>query len=92
MEEFDSIEDILSFESTGVDHSETIKDVHNGNTLHFVAKVTAEKNDIELGSDYLGSCIYDSYKDFYNEDSVYFNDMVNTVIAEANDAIKSLCS
>lgn len=54
----------------------------------FTAKVSAEKAGIELGTDYLGGCIYNDIDDFYKDD--YFNDMVNNAINEAKKQLPNL--
>ena len=85
------VEDMLSFEECGCDHSSTIRAVNNGEYEYFVAHVVASKNGIELAEDYLGGCIYKTEEEFYNEENGYFVDMTRTVVAEAKEAIKSLC-
>ena len=89
--EYESIEDALSFASTGVDHSETIEAVNDGTFAHFIARVVAVKNGIELAEDTLGSCIYEDEDDFTTEVNGYFADMTSTVVAEAKEKIKELC-
>ena len=60
-------------------------------TVWFLAKVTASKNNIVLATEYLGCCHYDSYEDFYvKHRNDYYIDMVYSVIAEAEKAIVSL--
>lgn len=44
---------------------------------------------IELSSEYLGGCLYESHDDFI-ENSDYYDDMKNTVISESKIIIKSL--
>jgi hypothetical protein len=56
--------------------------------LYFIAKVTASKHGIELGTDYLGGCCYDRISEFLNDP--YFSDMVDNVITEAKETIKKL--
>jgi len=91
LEEYTPIEDMLSFEECGCDHSSTIRDVKNGKCEYFAARVTASKNGIELSEDYLGGCIYETHEDFYNEKNGYFADMTSTVVEEAKETIKTLC-
>lgn len=62
--------------------------INDGDLMYFVAKVTASKNGIELGNDYLGGCCYESVEDFIV--GGYFSDMVDTAIDEAKKAIHSL--
>ena len=86
-----SVEDLLSFEETGCDHSSTIKKVNNGTYAYFTARVIAFKNGVELADDYLGGCIYKDTEEFTSAKGDYFDDMVNTVITEAKEKIKLLC-
>ena len=44
---------------------------------------------IELSSDYLGGCLYESHEDFI-KNSDYYEDMKNTVISESKIIIKNL--
>jgi hypothetical protein len=86
-----AVEDLLSFEETGVDHSSTIKKVNNGTYAYFTAHVVAEKNGVKLADDYLGGCIYKDTDEFINAKGDYFDDMVATVVADAQKKIKQLC-
>ena len=87
--EHSSISD--SFDDSVQDIERLIKDVNNYDSVWFCAKVTAEKNGIELASDYLGGCYYDDYESFYIQyENDYFADMVSTVVNEAKEAIKGL--
>lgn len=71
---------------------EVIDKVNSGEWVYFCAKVTAEKNGIELADTYLGGCVYVDFEEFYTKyESEYFSDMVNEVITEAKVAIKELC-
>lgn len=92
LEEHTPIEEALSFEECGIDHSQTIRDVNNGMYEYFVAHVVAVKNGIELAEDYLGSCIYKTEDEFTNEENGYFADMAKTVVAEAKETVKNLCA
>lgn len=65
-------------------------DIENGSLVLFCAKVTAEKAGVEITADYLGSCIYESEEQFYNEENGYFQDMVNTVLEEAPQNLQGL--
>lgn len=71
------------------DADEIIAQLEAGDLVQFTAKVTASKNGIELASEYLGACLYKDEKDFVNKDC-YYGDMVQTVIAEAKQAIIDL--
>lgn len=65
------------------------KDLDSGHTSWFIARVQAFKNGIELGTDYLGGCWYESEESFINE-SDYYGDMVHSAIDEAKKSILSL--
>jgi len=70
---------------------ELLRKIDQGVYLWFVAKVSAWKEGIELGTDYLGGCCYDSVEDFIKPGD-YFDDMVNNAIASARLMIEVLCS
>ena len=69
--------------------AETIDAIARGDLTWFCAKVTASKNDIELASDYLGCCCYNSMAEFIDE-AGYYGDMRATVVAMARTAIAGL--
>jgi len=70
-------------------HRELCEGIENGWYVYFCAKITASKYGIELGSTYLGCCIYEWYDDFIEDD--YCKDMIDEAIAKAKDNIKRLC-
>jgi hypothetical protein len=72
------------------DKQATLDRINNGDLVWFVARVQAFKNGIELGTDYLGGCCYDSYMQFV-EASDYYADMVENAVSEARSAIAKLC-
>jgi len=87
LEESLDVKEELSFSTTGVDHSDTIRKIERGTLQWFVAKVTAfEPDGTELGEDYLGGCIYKDLDDFI-ENSMYFKDMVAEAIQ--NGAVRA---
>lgn len=63
-------------------------ELDSGESVHFVAKVTASVNGIELGEDYLGSCFYKDYSDFYNEKDGYYTQMADEAIRDAREKIE----
>lgn len=80
------------------DAKKTIEEIESGKWVYFIAKVTAkidgEKDDpynLELATDYLGGCVYESYEDFYTiyKDECY-SDMRDTVLEEAKKELKNL--
>lgn len=68
----------------------TFEKIADGRLAWFCAEVTASKNGIELASDYLGACCYESVQDFVRESDGYYEDMRERVIEEARAAIQSL--
>jgi len=92
---FDIVFSVTWEEMSPADHFESddlpalIADIESGNLQWFVARVQAFKNGIELSSDYLGACCYESYIGFV-KDNDYYADMVQTVISEAKETIKAL--
>lgn len=74
---------------TPLELEELCNKINSGEYLYFTAKVTAEKEDIELASDYLGGCCYESIQEFINDP--YYTDMKNTVLKEAKETINKLC-
>lgn len=71
------------------DDGETAAAIYEGRVDWFMAKMTANRNGIELATDYLGGCAYKSVRDFIREDD-YYADMCQTVINEARAAIQKL--
>lgn len=72
------------------ERDELLRKIENGDLDWFVARVTASKNGIELASDYLGGCCYESVDEFI--DDGYYFDMVQNVITEARETITELAS
>jgi hypothetical protein len=72
------------------DKQDTLRRIDNGDLVWFVARVQAFKNGIELGTNYLGGCCYDSYMQFV-EASDYYADMVENTVIEAKANITKLC-
>jgi hypothetical protein len=72
------------------DKQDTLDRINRGDLVYFVARVQAFKNGIELGTDYLGGCCYDSYDQFV-EASGYYADMVESAVSEARENIAKLC-
>lgn len=68
---------------------ELYEKIDNGTLLWFVARVTASKHGVKLGTAYLGGCCYESIDDFINEGG-YWDDLVGESIAEARANIKLL--
>ena len=74
---------------TEEDKQDLLRRINNGDLVWFVARVQAFKNGIELGTDYLGGCCYNSYMQFVEENG-YYADMVESAISEARETIAKL--
>lgn len=74
----------------GSDDEDTIRKIDNGTYDWFCVKVTASKEGIQLASDYLGGCCYESFEDFLTPDG-YAADMRADIIAEAKRVLAQLC-
>jgi hypothetical protein len=70
------------------DDDATIEGIRNGTFEWFMVRVTASKNGIKLGTDYLGSCCYRHYLDFIDDD--YLPDMIERAITESKEIISKL--
>ena len=73
------------------DRQDVLRKIDNGTLAYFVARVTASKHGVELGSSVLGGCCYDSVQEFVKSGD-YYDDMVNESISEAKDTILKLAS
>ena len=78
------------FDDSVDDIDEICRKIDNGTYDWFVARVQAFKNGIELGTDYLGGNLYDSCRDFIEQSGGYYEEMVQSAIAEAKKNIESL--
>jgi hypothetical protein len=74
------------------DREDTLARIDRGDLVYFVARVEAKKEGITLGTDYLGGCCYESYKQFVETQDDYYADMAGTAIAEARATIAKLCA
>ena len=78
-----------TFDDTVTDIDQLARDIDSGKYEYFCAKVSANKSGVELGTDYLGACLYDSIEQFYTEyHDDYFIDMVSSAIDEAKATIE----
>lgn len=66
----------------------TARQIAEGNLEWFTACVTASKAGIELGTDYLGCCCYETAEEFL--DSLYYGDMVRNAIDAAHEKLAEL--
>ena len=76
------------FESES-EKQELLYKIDRGIYLWFIAKVTASKFGVELGTDYIGGCCYESIDDFIQSGD-YYDDMVNQAISRAKSNIRRL--
>ena len=82
-----------SFDDSMENIQKLIDDVNNYRAEWFIAKVSASKNGIELSTEYLGGCYYESAKDFYTKyKGDYYSDMREQVIKEAKEVVNKLLS
>ena len=80
-----------SFDPTVFDIAELYADIERGGSVYFQAVVVASKNGIEIGSDSLGCCHYESYKNFCDiEENGYIQDMIETATDYADATIQGL--
>jgi len=77
------------FDSSVDDLQELADKINNCDLVYFCAQVVASKNGIELASDYLGGCCYESYEQFVNSKD-YIEDMKQTTLKEAKATILEL--
>ena len=87
--EYESLESMLP-DDTEEQITEMYKQIDRGEIVYFTAKVVCELNGVELATDYLCGCIYESYEEFYDADGDYYSDMKSTVLNDARTAIKNL--
>jgi len=66
----------------------TARQIAEGNLEWFIAFVTASKAGIELGTDHLGCCCYETAEEFL--DSLYYGDMVRNAIDAAHEKLTEL--
>ena len=70
------------------DRQNTMRKIDNGSLLWFVARVTASRAGVTLGTDYLGGCCYESVRDFLQD--AYYADMIDAAVKEARETIAEL--
>jgi len=87
-EEFIPINELGEFSSNEI--KGILDKIDRGIYVYFCAHVISEFNGIHLSDEYLGSCLYDSYDDFINEDNGYFSDMVNNVVSDGYIRLKQI--
>lgn len=86
-EEDQPLED--TFDDDIDDIKELYHKINNGTYVYFCAHIEAWYNDMHLSDDCLGSCLYESFDEFINEEG-YFQDMVNTVLEEGYKKLRTI--
>ena len=86
-EEDQPLED--TFDDSIHDIKELYRKINNGTYVYFCAHIEAWYNDVHLSDDCLGSCLYESFDEFINEEG-YFQDMVNIVLEEGFEKLKTI--
>ena len=82
------------FDETEEQFQKMLRNLESGIDYHVVIRVTASKEGVELGNDYLGS-VYDSC---HPEEMIkqglhgYLDDMINSAVSEAKDNLTNLIS
>lgn len=71
------------------DLPDVLDGIESGRFEWFIARVQAFKCGVELASDYLGGCLYDSAQKFVDSND-YYADMVQNVIIDARKKINLL--
>ena len=80
------------FDSGDPDLDQEIYDkIDNGDLDWFCVEVTATKLGIELASEYLGGCCYETPQAFVTAGD-YYADMCASVITEARATVAKLCA
>ena len=63
-----------------------------GELKYFIANVVVSASGFEVGSEWLGCCLYRSYDEFCIEKDGYYDDMLRSAIIEAKENIKRIAS
>jgi pantothenate synthetase len=73
------------------EENQAIADKYNAGNMAawFCAKVTVTYKELS-GTDYLGCCSYNSFKEFTTTDKDYYMDMINQCINEVNRQVESI--
>lgn len=90
---FEALVEHLSLEDTMDENliEDTAARINSGELVHFCAKVSLWFDGTELATEYLGSCIYESFEEFHTTYKTgYFHDMVKVVISEGRQEIERL--
>lgn len=69
---------------------EVMAGIESGRLEWFAVKVSAEWEGLELASDYLGGCCYESFEQFANGQD-YHADMIREVISQSYARLQALC-
>ena len=72
------------------ERQETSRRIDNGDLLWFVARVTAYRHGVPLGTEYLGGCCYDTVQEFLRDG--YFEGMVDEAVSEARSTVAAIAA
>lgn len=78
-----------SFDDEATDMRELYYKLETGQWCWFRVRCVASINNITLGDDHLGGCLYDSYEQFI-EDNDYAQDMIGQAVKEARDSVERI--
>ena len=80
-----------SFDEDEAGYADLENKVERGVYLWFCATVTASREDLELGADYLGGCMYEDVAAFIAPGG-YYDDMVAEAVDQARVKLLTLCA
>ena len=78
------------FDDTVCDLREILYKIETGQWVWFWVKCVASVNDIDLGSDSLGGCLYESFEEFVSLDGDYAESMIEQTLKEARSNVKQI--
>lgn len=78
-----------SFDMTGPELREVYYKIETGQYEWFWVECIASINDVDLGTDTLGACLYDSFEQFV-QDNDYSKDMIDEAVSQARRAVQEI--
>jgi hypothetical protein len=78
-----------SFDMTGPELREMYYKIETGQWEWFWVKCIASIDGIDLGTDTLGACLYDSFEQFV-QDNDYSNDMIELAVDQAKQSVQEI--
>lgn len=75
------------FDDAEEDFKELERKIDRYDLQYFCAKVYGYFDGLEISSDFLGCCLYESFEDFYNGEE-YIKEMIETVENEGIEYLK----